>query len=310
MSNNFHTPAEAMEVHMSAGVHKANLPFGKMFLLGFLAGAFIAFGSASSSAAMYSIGVPSLARVVGGIVFPVGLMMVVFMGGELFTGNCLVTMVVLDKKVTVWQMIVHLIVSFLSNMLGALTVAVLIFASGQYDLAAGQLGGFTIQVAVQKSSISFGQGVASGILCNTLVCVAILIAAAAKDIAGKIWGIFFPIWAFFVAGYEHCIANFYYIPAGILAAGNAEYALKATECYGTDLTKIAELSWGDLWSNIIPVTIGNVIGGVLFVGITLYIIHRRDWKWKHKRSIDAFAEMMGNVSDMEELEEGVEDSAE
>jgi len=307
MSNNFHTPAEAMEVNMTAGVHKANLPFGKMFLLGFLAGVFIAFGAASSSAAMYGIGIPSLSRVVGGIVFPVGLMMVVFMGGELFTGNCLVTMVVLDKKVTVWQMIIHLIVSFLSNMLGALTVAVLIYMSGQYDMGGNQLGGFTISVAVQKASITFEKGIASGILCNTLVCVAILIAAAAKDIAGKIWGIFFPVWAFFVAGYEHCIANFYYIPAGILAANNKNYAEAAYEFYGVSPEKIAELHIWDLWTNIVPVTIGNVIGGVLFVGITLYIIHRRDWKWKHKRSIDAFAEMMGNVSDMEALEEGVEE---
>ena len=219
-NNSINSPAEAIEANINGGVVKANLPLGKMILLGILAGAFIAIGGASSNVAVHSISDVGLARTLAGVIFPVGLMMIVLVGGELFTGNCLLIMGVLDKKVTWLQMVRNLCIVYLSNLVGSLIIDALVFYSGQYDYTSGLLGAYTIKVALAKATISPLKGFTSGIMCNILVCVAILAAAAAKDATGKIWAIFFPILAFVASGYEHCVANMYYIPAGIFAASN------------------------------------------------------------------------------------------
>lgn len=281
MSNNFHTPAEVIDHHTKAGHTKATQPIGKMILLGVMAGAVIAMGSAASSVPMHLISNAGIARMIGGTIFPVGLMMVVFLGAELFTGNCLVTMAVLAKHISWKQLISSWIIVYLSNILGALFVSVVVFFSGHYNMSGGTLGAFTIQVAVNKTNLSAVNGIASGILCNMLVCIAILIAASAKDIAGKILGIFFPIWAFFVSGYEHCVANFYYIPAGILAATNPEYVEKAQEVFGISASQCEALGFSALMSNVIPVTVGNIIGGVFCIGVNCFAIHRKEWKANH-----------------------------
>ena len=126
-------------------------------------------------------------------------------------------------------------------------------------------------------NLGFGQCIASGIMCNILVCVAVLMAIAAKDIAGKILAIFFPIWAFVISGFEHCVANMFYIPAGILAASNASYVEKAGELYGLTEQQCASVNASSMVGNMIPVTIGNIIGGAIFVGAFLYLIHIRNW---------------------------------
>jgi len=280
MDKHFNTPSEVIEGNINAGVGKANLPLGRMILLGIMAGAFIALGGATSSTAVHSISDVGLARTLAGAIFPVGLMMIVFVGGELFTGNCLITMAVMDKKATVMQMVRNLVVVYLSNLVGALIVDLLIFYSGNLDYTNGLLGAYTIKVAVSKANIAPIKAITSGILCNILVCIAILMAGAAKDIAGKIWAIFFPIWAFVVGGFEHCVANMFYIPAGMLAATNPDYVAKAEEAYGITAAQCEGLTVLQSLQNFIPVTIGNIIGGAVCVGMMCFLIHKKNWNTK------------------------------
>ena len=265
MEQHFNTPSEVIDTNMKAGEGKAHLPLGKMILLGIMAGAFIALGGATSSTAAHAIDNVGLARFVAGIIFPVGLMIIVFVGGELFTGNCL-------------------IVVYFSNLIGALIIDTLIYFSGNLDYTGGLLGAYAIKVAVGKVGISPLKGVTSGILCNILVCIAILMAAAATDIVGKVWAIFFPIMAFVVGGFEHCVANMFYIPVGMMAAHNPAYVAKAQEAYGLTAEQIQGLTLLHSLNNFIPVTIGNILGGMVFVGIPCFFIYKKKWQKWHEES--------------------------
>lgn len=273
MEKHFNSPVEIIEANIKVGTTKVNLPVFKMILLGIMAGAFIAIGGATSSTAAHGISDVGLSRLVAGCIFPVGLMMIVFVGGELFTGNCLTVMGVLDKKFLPALVIRDLIIIWISNLIGALIIDLLIFYSGNLDYSNGLLGAYAIKVAVGKCSISFSKGIVSGILCNILVCIAILMATAATDVAGKIWAIFFPIMAFVVGGFEHCVANMFYIPVGMLSATNPDYLSKAQEAYGLTTDQLSRLSLSGFFTNQIPVTIGNIIGGMLFVGLPCYLVH-------------------------------------
>ena len=260
---------------MKAGEGKVKLPLLKCILLGIMAGAFIAFGGASSNAAVHNIADQGLLKTLAGCIFPVGLMMIVFVGGELFTGDCLMIAGVVDKRFSAVAMIKTLIIVFFSNMVGAVIIAALVYFSGLLDYTGGALGAFTIKVAYGKVTIAPFRAVCSGILCNILVCMAVLMATAAKDIAGKVWAIFFPICAFVIGGWEHCVANMFYIPAGIIASMNSTYVAKAQELYGITAEQIsADLTIGGFVSNLIPVTIGNILGSMVFVALPLYAIHK------------------------------------
>lgn len=273
MENSFYTPSEVIKSNIKSAVAKANLPLAKMILLGMMAGAFIAFGGAASSVAAHGVADVGLARSIAGAIFPVGLMLVVFTGSELFTGNSLMIMAVIDKKITLLKMIRNLVVVYFANFIGALIIDVLVFLSGQFDFSGGGLGAYTIKVALAKTSIAPVTAVISGILCNILVCLAIVLAGTAKDSIGRIFGIFFPIAAFVVCGFEHCVANMFYIPAGMLAATNTAYVQKAQELYGITAQQCSSLTHFAGTESLLFVTIGNIIGGVLFVGVVLYMVH-------------------------------------
>lgn len=273
MENSFYTPSEVIKSNIKSAVAKANLPLAKMILLGMMAGAFIAFGGAASSVAAHGVADVGLARSIAGAIFPVGLMLVVFTGSELFTGNSLMIMAVIDKKITLLKMIRNLVVVYFANFIGALIIDVLVFLSGQFDFSGGGLGAYTIKVALAKTSIAPVTAVISGILCNILVCLAIVLAGTAKDSIGRIFGIFFPIAAFVVCGFEHCVANMFYIPAGMLAATNTAYVQKAQELYGITAQQCSNLTHFAGTESLLFVTIGNIIGGVLFVGVVLYMAH-------------------------------------
>ena len=267
-------PQQIVTSNIAAAKGKTALSLGRLILLGIFAGMFIACGASASSVAMHNISNVGLARLVAGAIFPVGLMMIVFVGGELFTGDCLMVMGCLHGRFPVWSMAKVLVVVFLSNFIGAALLAALVSASGQFHYSGDLMGAFTMKVAIGKLTMSFGTAFISGILCNIFVCIAVLMAAAAKDIGGKVWAIFFPIMAFVVSGYEHCVANMYYIPAGILAASNESYVKAAEAAYGYTASQIALLTWGNFVTrNLIPVTLGNIVGGMVFVGLPLYLIH-------------------------------------
>lgn len=278
MESNFNTPAQVVDSSINSQINKANLPLVKMILLGIMAGAFIAIGGAASNVAVHDISNVGLSRTLAGAIFPVGLILVVLVGGELFTGNCLMIMARMDKKINTISMIRNLIVVYVSNLAGALMIDLLVFFSGQFDYTNGGLGAYTIKVAISKATIAPGTAIASGILCNILVCLAILMATAAKDVAGKILAIFFPICAFVICGFEHCIANMFYIPAGMLAATNSEYVAKAEELYGITAQQCSDLLSVGSCSSFIFVTIGNILGGLIFVGVIIFAIHKTNWK--------------------------------
>ncbi len=270
--NMFNTPIQIVDANMMAGESKVRTSALKCALLGILAGAFIALGAEASSLAMHDIQNVGIARLAAGCVFPIGLMMIVFIGGELFTGDCLMMMDVLGKRITVLQMFKTLGIVFVSNLVGALVIVFLTAHCGQWNYSDGMLGAFTIKIAMGKISIAPDTAIYSGILCNILVCLAVLMAGSARDITGKIFAIFFPIMAFVVSGFEHCVANMYYIPAGI--AAKEQYGEQAMRLYGYTSEQLERLNWGSFWTQIIPVTVGNMIGGMICVGGMLYMIHK------------------------------------
>lgn len=274
MQSLLNVPAEVVSANINAAVAKAAAKKRRIFVLGIMAGAFIAMGAQSSSLAVHNISDVGIARTLAGCIFPVGLMMIVFVGGELFTGDCMMSMAYMKGRMSLGSLLRTLLIVYLGNFAGAVLIAFLVAHSGQYDYSAGALGAYTIKTAVGKTGLSFMRALFSGILCNILVCAAVLMAAAAKDIGGKVLAIFFPILAFVVSGFEHCVANMYYIPAGIFAAGNPAYVQKAQELYGLGAEKLTGLNWGSFVTvNLLPVTIGNIIGGAVMVGGVCFYLH-------------------------------------
>ena len=272
MDSMFNTPQEVVQANMNGAVKKATTSKKKVFFMGIMAGVCIALGAQSSNVAMHDIANVGLARLVAGCVFPVGLMMIVFIGGELFTGDCMMTMACIKKKISVAALIRTLVIVYIGNMVGAVALAYLVYLSGQYNYTSGALGAFTIKVALGKVSLSFLPALISGILCNILVCAAVLMASTAKDIAGKSLAIFFPIMAFVVSGFEHCVA-------GIFASMNPDYVAKAKELYGITGSQIAALNWGNFFTvNLLPVTIGNIIGGGFIIGGLFFYLHGKNCK--------------------------------
>lgn len=273
MDRTFNTSTEVVDINIEGNVLKTTVSGIKTMFYGLMAGIFVALGAVASNVAVHTITDVGTAKVVAGIIFPIGLIMIIFISGELFTGNCLMCMAVWDKKITIGKMIRNLTIVYFSNLPGVLLIVGLVFLSGQFDYTSGALGAYTIKVAITKTAIAPISAIASGILCNILVCVAVLMAQAAVDAAGKICAIFFPIFTFVIGGFEHCIANMYYIPAGILAATNSRYVEKAQELYGITAEQLATLKPLQSLHNLIPVTIGNIIGGV-FLGGLFFAIHK------------------------------------
>lgn len=269
MKKNFLSPSEVAEAIIKSGEYKANLNIGKMILLGIMAGAFIAFGGAASNVSMHGIADIGIAKTVAGVVFPVGLMLVVFTASELFTGNCLMIMAFLDKKIKGIKVLKNLVVVYFSNLLGALILDTLIYFSGQLDMTGGTLGAYAIKIAVAKTTINPATAIVSGILCNILVCLAIVLATSATDVIGKIFGIFFPIMAFVICCFEHCVANMFYLPIGIMSANNPIYVEKAQELYGLTAQQISAVASFNGVESLLFVTVGNVIGGFV-LGIAFY----------------------------------------
>ena len=181
----------------------------------------------------------------------------------------------MNKRFTYQRLIRTLFWVYLSNLNGAVLISFLVVNSGQFAYSANGLGAYTIKVAVDKCNGNFTSLLISGILCNVLVCVAVLMSMAAKDATGKVFGFLFPIFAFVIGGYEHCVANMYYIPAGMQAARHEVYVEKAMELYGLTTEQIASMNLSNfLLGNLLPVTIGNMIGGMLFISVPLYILHK------------------------------------
>lgn len=264
-----HSPKEITDNYLASAVNKAIMPTWKLLVLSFFAGLLIALGAIASSTAAQGIADTGTARLISGAIFPVGLMMVVLLGTELFTGNALMVSAVMDGKITWLQLLRNWILVYIGNFIGAIMMAALMAFFGQLDIGGGTLAVYTAKVAAAKCSLPWLNAFVLGIFCNLLVCVAVYLGNAAHEVAGRILGIFFPIMAFVVAGFEHCVANMYYIPAGIFAWLNPAYS-DAIAAAGINT---AALNFGDFFiANLIPVTLGNIVGGVC-VGVIMYVSH-------------------------------------
>lgn len=269
-------PAEILDTSIETSTVKAGGSFGKLFVLAFLAGAFISFAAEGSNMAAFNLlvspGTYGLGKLTAGIVFGTGLMLVVLCGGELFTGNTLIIAAVADKKVTLAKMLRNWVVVYAGNLAGALFIACMMNYSGLFSSGAGMLGAMTVKIAVNKVGLSFGQAFVLGIMCNWLVCLAVWLSFGADTMAGKMLGIFFPISLFVTSGFEHSIANMYYIPAGILAKANETFASLS----GVSAEALESLNWLSFFTaNLIPVTLGNIVGGGIFVAMAYFYAYKK-----------------------------------
>lgn len=251
-----YSPAEIAERLVAAGESKTRLSALNMLLLGIFAGAFIALaGVAATFANVY------VSKLAGACVFPCGLAMVVVAGSELFTGNNLIIISVLEKRSTVGGMLKNWGIVYMGNLIGSLLVVVLTVYGGVFanqDVAAA-----LVSTAAAKANLGLADAVLKGILCNFLVCIAVWMSFGTKTAEGKILVVFFPIMAFVISGFEHSIANMFYLPSGIMTAAK----------YGIDA---AGLTLGNaLLHNLLPVTIGNIIGGCVLVGCGYWAIYLR-----------------------------------
>jgi len=274
---NFLTPSEIAEYTVEAGVKKTKLTAINMFILGILAGAFIAFAAEGSNMAAYNLFAKpetyGLGKVLAGAIFGTGLMMVLVAGGELFTGNTMIIAGVLDKRVTIKAMLRNWFFVYLGNFVGSVFIAYMMNKSGLYSSSAGLLGGMTIKIASYKVGLTFIQAFYLGIMCNWLVCLAVWMCYGAKDMVGKLFAVFFPIWLFITSGFEHSVANMYYIPAGIMAKGTKAWADSAATL-GVTSEKLTHLTWGSFAvNNLLPVTLGNIVGGGIFVGAVYWFVY-------------------------------------
>jgi formate/nitrite transporter len=268
--NGFMSPKEIAEAFDGVSVGKGRNTTANLIILGIFAGIFIAFGGFASQTISHSVTNTGLAKFASGAVFPVGLILVVVAGAELFTGNNLMIVGVLDNKITFGEMLRNWVIVYLANLVGSIILAFLVNASGLLSLSGGGLGATVIKAAVAKASLPFSQALVRGIMCNILVVLAVWMAIGSKDVISKIFACWFPVMLFVMSGFEHSIANMYFIPAGIFASSNPAYL----EAGNISADAIANLNMGGFFANIIPVTLGNIIGGAIVVGISYWYVFR------------------------------------
>ncbi len=262
------SPKEIAERVENVGVAKARLPLLSMIMLGVLAGAFIGLG------ALYFVIVisdPTLgfafSRVLGGVVFSLGLILVVVAGAELFTGNNLLAMAWADDKISTMQLLRNWGIVCCANFVGAAGLAWVVFLARHPEMNNGLIAEQYLKIAAAKCTMPFGVAFFKGVLCNVLVCLAVWMAMAGRSIVDKAAAIVFPISAFVAAGFEHSIANMYFIPLGML--------LKAA---GHSAINVESITWSGFWHNLAAVILGNVVGGSVLVALVYYLIYRRGLK--------------------------------
>jgi formate transporter FocA len=258
------------------GVSKAGMSTVRTLALAVLAGAFIALGAMfATTVGAGAVDLPfGLAKLLGGIAFSLGLILVVVAGAELFTGNNLIVMAWAERRVPVRRVLRNWVLVYAGNLVGAVATALLVYASKQYMFGDGAVGTSALTIAQTKTSLDFGQAIALGILCNALVCLAIWLTYAARSVTDKVLAILFPITAFVAAGFEHSVANMYFLPMGLLIHDNG--SSEFWEASGTSAADYPDITWTHaLVDNLLPVTIGNIIGGSVMVGLVYWLIYVR-----------------------------------
>ena len=217
MNQGFNTPSEVLDILTRNSINKVRYPVMKTLLLGIMAGLMISFGADAALIAGHALENMSVSRIVSGAIFPIGLIAIVLTGSELFTGSCLNVLGITTGEIHFGGVFRNWVIVAIANAIGAIVLAGTVYYMGQLDLSAARMGAYAIKTAVGKVNLGFMPALVSGIWCNFLVCLGVFLGAAAKDVAGKILGIFFPIWVFVSCGFEHSVAHMFYLPLGYLA---------------------------------------------------------------------------------------------
>lgn len=266
-------PAATARKAEEVGEAKAGMSAANTLALGVLAGAFIAMGAifattvtAGGAALPYGV-----SRLLAGIAFSLGLILVVVAGAELFTGNNLVVMAWASRRVSTARLLRNWTLVYIGNFAGAVATAGILYVGKQYTFGGGAVGEQALSIASGKTSLGFVQAIALAAFCNALVCLAVWLAYSAHSVADKILAIVFPISAFVASGFEHSVANMFFIPMGLFVKSDGAF-VSAHEAPAN----IGNLTWARfLWANLLPVTIGNVIGGALMVGAVYWFVYLR-----------------------------------
>ncbi len=257
-----------------SGAAKASLATGKLLVLAVLAGAFIAMGAVFATTVTAGSGELAfgVTRLLAGLTFSLGLILVVVAGAELFTGDNLIVMAWAGRRVTTGRLLLIWLLVYVGNFAGALATAVLVYLSGQYEFGGGAVGEQALAIAVAKTDLEFGQAFVLGMLCNALVCLAVWLTYSARSTTDKILAVVPPIAAFVAAGFEHCVANMYFIPAGLLIKNNDTWLAGLQ-----DAPDLSGLTWSSfLLDNLVPVTLGNIVGGAIMVGAVYWFVYLRN----------------------------------
>ncbi|MDF2377989.1 MAG: formate/nitrite transporter family protein [Verrucomicrobiales bacterium] len=255
-----YSPAQIADRVEKVGIAKAHLPFVKLFALGILAGGFIGLGALSFLIVVSDASLSFAAsRVLGGVAFSLGLVLVVVAGAELFTGNNLMVMALVNRRITLRLALRNFTLVYLANFVGAVGLAWVVARSGHLEMNEGAIREAAGHIAAAKLDLTFSEAFLRGVLCNILVCLAVWLSLAGRSVTDRILAVIFPVSAFVAAGFEHCVANMYLVPLAIFS--NPE----------------AGIGWGDfLLSNLLPVTFGNLFGGAGMVGLVYWTIYGRD----------------------------------
>lgn len=265
-------PAEMAERAENVGVKKANLDFWAMFVLAVLAGAFIGLGAEFCTLVVTDSGLGfGMNKLLGGLVFSLGLILVVIAGAELFTGNNLIIMAWVNGKLTLGRLMRNWVIVYFGNLVGSILTVLLMYLTKQWAFSSYHVGATALNIANSKVNLSFSEGLARGILCNALVCLAVWLCLSGRSVVDKILAIVFPITAFVASGFEHSIANMYFIPMGIALKGETE----VVEAAGKVANDLVHLNLGGFLGNLIPVTIGNIFGGGFMVAAVYWFIYLR-----------------------------------
>lgn len=291
---NAYSPREMACKAETVGVAKANMGFLSTFVLAVMAGAFIAF-----AACLYITVVTGMpdrllgpTRLLGGLAFCLGLILVVVTGAELFTGNTLIIIATISGKVRFTQLLRNWAIVYIGNMAGSIFTVVLVYYAWQWKLGDMNAGITAYNIAAKKMAIPFLTAFCSGILCNVLVCLAIWLCYSARSTTDKILSIIFPIMAFVTMGFEHSIANMFFIPYGIMLAGTSEFANNPV--VGDSLISAPSFfTVSNCVNNLIPVTLGNIVGGAVLVGFVYWIVYLRGEKRDLYNEMEESMEQVG-----------------
>jgi len=255
----------------TASVAKAELSFLSLFMLAVLAGSFIALGAEFYTLVTFDSQLSyGLTKLIGGLAFSLGLILVIVAGAELFTGNNLLMMGLASRVVTYKQVLKNWVVSYVGNFIGSISLVFLMYFTDLWTVKDYQFGASAVITAVGKIELTFVEAFFRGILCNALVCLAVWLCFSARTVISKISAIIFPITAFVASGFEHSIANMYFIPFGILLGRNPEVVRKVLEMKPE--INLERLNIIGFLGNLLPVTLGNIVGGAIMVAVVYWLI--------------------------------------